>query len=138
MIDEIGYFDESFIRNQDLEYLIRVLKKYKIAYIDEVLMEAFYDIRTAHLTFEQSRDREKMFRKKFSVHLNDLQDKQKREVKIMWEIDWIRLLINQRKILLAIKTLIKNKIPIRILIQYVKYAVDRKKNNTCYGFVVKI
>jgi len=38
-VEDIGLFDESFRRNQDLEYLARILKKYKMAYVDEVLNE---------------------------------------------------------------------------------------------------
>lgn len=34
--DAIGGFDESFKRNQDHEFLIRLLQKYKIGYCDEV------------------------------------------------------------------------------------------------------
>lgn len=32
VVEDVGYFDETFERNQDLEYLVRILKKYKIAY----------------------------------------------------------------------------------------------------------
>ncbi len=35
VFDEIGGFDESFQRSQDVEFLVRVLKKHKIAYSDE-------------------------------------------------------------------------------------------------------
>ena len=34
--DSIGGYDESFKRNQDHEFLIRLLQKYKIAYCDEL------------------------------------------------------------------------------------------------------
>ena len=34
--DDISGFDESFSRNQDVEFLVRLLKKYKIAYSDEL------------------------------------------------------------------------------------------------------
>lgn len=33
-LDEIGGFDESFVRNQDLEVLVRLAQKYSIAYCD--------------------------------------------------------------------------------------------------------
>lgn len=35
VIEDIGFFDESFERNQDVEFLTRILQKYKIAYVDE-------------------------------------------------------------------------------------------------------
>lgn len=36
-VESIGFFDESFIRHQDLEYPMRVLRRYKIAVTDEPL-----------------------------------------------------------------------------------------------------
>ncbi len=137
-VEDIGLFDESFKRNQDLEYLVRVLKKYKMAYVDEVLMEAFYDIRTNHLTYEQSVQRETLFREKFGVFLNELDDAQRREIQIMWDIDWIRILVGRKMFGKALVKLICAKIPLKILIEYGRYALDRKKTNTSYGFVVKL
>lgn len=40
-VDKTGYFDEAFLRHQDTEYLIRVLRNYQMAVIDEVLMTKF-------------------------------------------------------------------------------------------------
>lgn len=138
VIEDVGFFDESFKRNQDLEYLVRVLKKYRIAYIDEVLMEAFFDIRTCNLTLEQSIDREKLFRQKFSPFLEELNPIQQREIRIMWNIDWIRNLVERKKMLKAIKELYFAKIPLKVLIAYGKYAFNRKIKNTSYGFIVKL
>ena len=137
-IQDIGFFDESFRRNQDLEYLVRVLKKYKMAHIDEVLMEAFFDIRTSNLTYQQNIERETMFRKRFEHYLTELSDKQQREVETMWNIDWVRYLVSERKVLSAIGTIIKSRISIKVLFKYVRYALNRHKTNTCYGFVVKL
>lgn len=33
---EVGGFDESFCHNQDLEFLVKILKRYKLAYVDEL------------------------------------------------------------------------------------------------------
>ncbi|WP_281884337.1 glycosyltransferase family 2 protein [Paenibacillus sp. YYML68] len=38
VLDEIGGFDESFIRNQDLEFMIRVLGKFQMIHLDELLI----------------------------------------------------------------------------------------------------
>lgn len=137
-MDDIGLFDESFRRNQDLEYLARITKKYKMAYVDEVLMCAIYDIRTNILSFEQSVEREKLFREKFAEHINELDEKSRREVLCMYELDWIRFCIGRKKMGAAIKTAVKAKIPLKVYIDYLKYAQNRKKTRTSYGFVVKI
>ncbi|AFK21270.1 glycosyltransferase (plasmid) [Haloferax mediterranei ATCC 33500] len=41
VVDQIGGFDESFDRYQDTEFLIRVLKQGKLAYIDEPLLRRY-------------------------------------------------------------------------------------------------
>lgn len=138
VIDDIGFFDESFRRNQDLEYLVRALKKYKLAYVDGVLVEKYHDIRTVNVTYEQSLERENNFRDKFSPHLESLTPKNRREVEIMWDIDWIRMLINRRMFSEVLKTVKKAKIPFKVWISYAKYVLVRKKNKTSFGFVVRL
>lgn len=138
VIEDIGLFDETYKRNQDLEYLVRVLKKYKIAYVDEILMDAFYDVRTSHLTIEEQKTREELFRKNFSVYFEELSKKEKREVLIMWNLDWTRFLLSNKKLFSAVRFYFKSKIPFKILVKYIKYALIRKRDNTSFGFVVKL
>jgi len=38
-LDELGGFDATFDRHQDWEFLVRFLKRYKLAYVDDVLVE---------------------------------------------------------------------------------------------------
>lgn len=135
-VEDIGLFDESFRRNQDLEYLVRILKKYKMAYVDEILMEVHYDIRTVKLTKEQSEEREKLFREKFAPFLDGLTKKEIREVLIMYALDNMRGAIARKKYFKAIGIILKCRVPLKVLTKYLKYAKDRKKNNTCYGFIV--
>ncbi len=138
VIDKVGEFNEQFRRNQDLEYLVRVCHLYKMAYVDEVLMEVFYDIRTVRLTHQQTVERETLFRDNFRPYLADLSKKEKRAVLIMYNIDWIRYLINRKKWFSAIITALKARIPLYVYVNYFKYIRDRQKNRTCYGFVVTL
>lgn len=39
LVSELNGFDDSFQRHQDLEFVVRLLKKTKIAFLDEVLVE---------------------------------------------------------------------------------------------------
>lgn len=138
VINKIGLFDETFRRNQDLEYLVRVTKKYKMAYVDETLLECFYDIRTTKLSIDECIEKENYFRDKFSAYLDELTPKEKKEVEAMWNIDWIRTLISGREYLLAVKELFVREIPVRALVGYAIYVLDRMKNKNCYGYVVKL
>lgn len=138
VIEKIGFFDESFKRNQDLEFLVRATKNFKVAYVDEVLMEIFYDIRTSNLTYDDQKKRESLFREKFSHSLENLSEKDSRAVTIMWDLDWIRLSLASRKYMEAFKYMLKANIPLKIYISYISYIYDRYKHNTSYGFFVKL
>ena len=138
VIDDIGLFDEQFKRNQDLEYLVRVLSKYKMAYVNEVLMQAFYDVRTVSFTYSQSLEREMQFRNRFSKYLLELSSNEQREVKIMYELDWIRTCVSYKKYFEVFKIILRSRIPLKIYWNYMKYAIDRKQHNSCYGFIVNL
>lgn len=135
-VEKTGLFNETFKRNQDLEYLIRVLQNYKMAYVDDVLMEVFYDIRTVHYTFEQSEEREINFRNNFQSYQQGLTDKQKRAIQIMYDLDWMRACVGYRKTGELIKLIFKAKVPIYIYWRYAKYVYDRWKRSVSYGFDV--
>ena len=138
VIDEIGFFDETFRRNQDLEFLVRATKKFKTAFVDEILMEINFDIRTSNLSFFDQQKREELFRNKFSKYLNYLDNMSSYAVTIMWNIDWIRLCIENKKYFEAIKYMFKVRIPIKIYFSYFLYVISRCKNRISYGFIVKL
>lgn len=138
VVENVGFFNETFKRNQDLEYIIRVLKKYKIAYLDDVLVDKYVDIITAYFTLDEQREREMFFRKNFQNYVNELPEITQREIEIMWDIDWMRTLFSYKSYGQIIKMLLTGKVPLKILFQYFRYAFDRRKNKTSYGFVVKL
>lgn len=137
-VDDIGLFDESFLRNQDLEYNLRILEKYKVAYVDEPLMEIFFDFRTVSFTYQQSFDREMSFRKSFQSHIDKLSPIDKRNVEAMYDIDWTRYLVSHRHYKRAFKNICKSKIPLIVWIKYMIYLLDRYAHNTSYSFVPNI
>lgn len=138
VIDEIGIFDEAFSRNQDLEFLVRATEKFKTAFVDEILVEINFDIRTSNLSFFDQQKREELFRNKFSKYLNDLDKMSSCAVTIMWNIDWIRLCIENKEYFEAIKYMFKVRIPIKIYFSYLLYIISRFKNSSSYGFIVKL
>ena len=134
-VDDIGLFNENFARNQDLEYLVRVLKKYKLAYVNAETLMIHYDKRTVSFSFEKSMEREMMFEKTFSSFIEQLSNADRRRVRIMHGLDRMRMCIGHEKYGTAVKFLFKHKVPPSILIKYLLYLRDRKRNSTCYGFM---
>ena len=137
-VEDIGLFDESFLRNQDLEYNLRILSKYKVAFVDEVLMEIYFDSRTVSFTYEQNLERETRFRETFKNRLDLLNEKDRRNVLAMYDIDWTRYLVSSKMYKKAIINIIKSKIPISTWIKYILYLLDRYIHNTSYSFVPNI
>lgn len=45
VFDEIGYFDESLIRHQDWDILIRMFQKYEIIFVDDICLNIYKDSR---------------------------------------------------------------------------------------------
>ena len=135
VVDEIGFFNENFKRNQDLEYLIRVLKKYKMAYVDEVLLEIHYDIRQKPWTKAQWYSIEQSFYESFKPFLNDLSETDRRRVLCMYSIDELRHAIGYKDWYKVYSLIVKRNVPMRILLKYVMYAINRWRTKTCYGFV---
>ena len=41
VIEEIGFFDEKYLRHQDLEYVLRYLRKFKLAVVKEPLVKIY-------------------------------------------------------------------------------------------------
>ncbi len=46
VFEDIGYFDETFVRHQDLEYMVRVLRKHRVAVVQDVLFTKYTDTQT--------------------------------------------------------------------------------------------
>jgi hypothetical protein len=53
VVDEINGYDETFIRNQDIEFLVRVLENHKLAYVDEILLTIYQEGERPNRSYEE-------------------------------------------------------------------------------------
>lgn len=74
--ESINGFDESFKRNQDHEFLVRLLKKYKMAYVEEPGL--IYSIGTTNIKFNYE-EIISHYIKAFKPMIDELSDKDKKE-----------------------------------------------------------
>lgn len=75
IFEEVGGFNENFLRNQDVEFLIKILKKYKIARADVVGLKVYVHKKKLKETHEQITQK---FIENFKNEINSLDvDKQK-------------------------------------------------------------
>ena len=107
VFEDVGGFDESFVRNQDVEFLVKILKKYKIAYVDVVgLIKHEYSRKNVvrKETWDQITQK---FLDKFKDEIEALGDR-KEEVYKMIELQRFRSYLSKKKFKAAF-ALIKNK-----------------------------
>jgi glycosyltransferase involved in cell wall biosynthesis len=94
VVEEVGGFNEKFHRNQDVEFLVKILKKYKLAYSKELGLKVYvhFDPRTK-LTFEQITDR---FLESFRDDIEALSDSDKTEVYKMIDLQLFRSYLKKK------------------------------------------
>lgn len=81
VFDDIGFFDESFTRHQDIEIMVRFFREHKIYAVSDVLINRYIDSRI------NSVDYKKLFhvKEKFlSTFKSDIQNYSKREQEIIY------------------------------------------------------
>lgn len=69
VFDSIGLFDESFVRHQDIEFLVRFFREYKIYAINEVLINRYIDSRINSTGFHKLLNVKDKFLKTFKVDI---------------------------------------------------------------------
>lgn len=134
VVDEIGGYDESFTRNQDVEFLARALEHYKIAYIDEVLLTIYQEGNRAERTFEQLDGYAKHYLEKFDSRIQALDDKERERVIAVISLERCRVAFYKKKWLCGIRILKRNHVRFEYLIKYLEYLIYRHKTHESFGF----
>lgn len=134
---QVNGFDESFTRNQDLEFLAKIAKVSKLAYVDSCSLIMHYDSRVSTFSPEHMENIDKLYLKKFQHFIEELDKKDQKRVYKMILLDRFRLLIANRRLLEAFKFCLTQKINPILLTKYVIYILHRILTNKCYGFNIK-
>lgn len=134
VVEEVRGFDEGFKRNQDIEFLSRILVNYKLAYVDVVgLIVHIGDREYSKENFEQiTRD----YVNKFSKIVDTLSEYERSIIERMIELQLLRHYLttggNRSKF---IHHLFKNKsVSIYLFFSYLVYLVKRKITRKAFGF----
>lgn len=134
VIEEINGFNESFKRNQDLEFLVRILDKYKLAYVDGCSLIIHFDSRITNITPEYMRKIDELYIELFKSEIDGMSEKDKKDFYTMTDLDMFKLLIQNKKLTESIKHVISKKINIILLVKYITYIISRGVTKKCYGF----
>jgi len=135
IVEELNGFDETFSRNQDVEFLSRLLMKYKLAFVNELgLIVHVHEKVLTNISFEQiTQD----YIKKFSQVIDQFDEKDKNEIYMMINLQLFRHYITSKgKRMKAIRQLINNEITLNTAIKYIRHLIFRKINKKAYGFKI--
>lgn len=128
--EEINGFNESFPRNQDLEFLVRILQKYKIAYCD-------YKGLRVHAHYGFSVDFEKVteqFLTNFAPYIKQLNPKDQDRVSRMINLQILRDRLSKKKFIKALKMFFKRDVRLGDSFRYMIYLLKRYFNSSIESF----
>ncbi|MDV2582163.1 glycosyltransferase family 2 protein [Alkalibacillus haloalkaliphilus] len=132
VFEELGGFDESFTRNQDVEFLVRLLKKYKLAYTDVYGLIVHVTKKNIPRSFENVTND---FLEKFECTINELELIDKEEVYTMIQLQLLRnYILKERKFYKSLKLSFENKLKLSLILRYFLHLLNRKLTRRAYGF----
>ena len=134
VVDEVGGYDESFKRNQDIEFLVRVLENYKLAYIDEVLLTICQEGFRPNRTFEQVDGYSQHYLSKFQSRIDALPLKERERVIAVISLERCRVAFYKKEYKKGLSIIRENKVKFKYLLKYMKYLLHRKITHKSYGF----
>ena len=134
VVDEINGYDESFIRNQDIEFMARALEYYKIAYIDEQLFIIYQEGNRIKRSFEDLEKITQHYMRKFHDKIEALNPVEKQRVISVISLERFRIALYYGKYKDGINILKYNKVSVYYIIKYFKYIIHRVITRKSYGF----
>ncbi|MDB8555543.1 glycosyltransferase family 2 protein [Turicibacter sanguinis] len=134
VVDEINGYDESFIRNQDIEFLTRALEKHKLAYVDEVLLTIHQEGDRMIRSFEQLDDYTKHYLKVFQSRIDALESNERQRVIAIISLERCRVAFYKKEYVVGINILRENDVSMLFIYRYIKYIIKRMVTKKSYGF----
>lgn len=133
VLNEINGFDENFIRNQDLELLVRILHKYKIARCDKNCLIIHARVRTTDVEAVTN-----TFLSTFSMSIEEMEISEKRKIYFLINLQLIRYwLIRKKNYKKSIQILKENNISYLDLSKYFLHLLKRYIRREIYGYPIK-
>lgn len=133
VLDEIHGFNESFKRNQDLELLVRILQKYKLAKCNENCLIIHAHKRTTDVQAVTD-----TFLKSFTPVIEEQSEDDKKRIYFLINLQLVRYYIIRKKNYKKAFSLMREKsISILDLIKYFKHLYYRYKTKRICGYPLK-
>ena len=130
---EIGGYDISFKKRQDMEFMARLLKKYKLAYLNEDLFTIHYEIRENPLTYEGLKDADEYWIEYFKDEIDALPEKQRTAVYQSLALERWRYSIPRHMQKDAFANMKKYHVTPLVFMRCIVYLLDRLIGKKSYG-----
>lgn len=136
-VDEIGGYDESFRRNQDIEFMVRIFEKYKVAFVNEDLLTIHWEVRDVKSSYEFIEDVTAYYLEKMNDRISSLAPRDQHRVLAVIALDRSRVALTYKQYKEIFKILRSNSVTIREVCQYLCYLVKRVRTKLSYGFYLE-
>ena len=137
VVDEIGGYDESFRRNQDIEFMARAFENYKVAYVPIDLLTIHNDERGPHLTNSSFVNDDKIsefYLDKFKTRIENLRLDDAHKVYSVIALERARFAVCSKDYKSAFALLKQYNVSLIEVLKYFTYVVKRYFTRTSYGF----
>jgi glycosyltransferase involved in cell wall biosynthesis len=134
LVDSIGGYDESFKRNQDIEFMTRLAKVSKFVFIPECLLTVHYEVRQFKRTYEFLDGVALYYLERFKKDIDELPDDDRKKVTTIISLDRARVACNFKEYSAAKEILKINHVKTLSVCRYIYYLAHRYLFKKSYGF----
>ena len=131
VVEEVGGFNESFVRNQDQEFLVKILKKYKLAHVSVLGLKVYaHNAPHRKFSFEEVTS---LFLETFKTDIDGLGDK-KVEVYKMIDLQRFRMFVTKKNFASALSLIKQKRVNFFDAVSYFIHLAYRRVFHLNYGF----
>lgn len=131
---QVGGYDISFKKNQDLEFLVRVLKGYRLAYMDKPLFLVHYEIRENKFGNDVFVKAETKFIETFKNEIDGLGKYKAKRIYRIIAIERFRICLGKGKSWQNFINCLKSGVGVITFTKYFIYLIKRVVTKKSYGF----
>ena len=137
VVDEVNGYDESFRRNQDIEFMARVTEKYKFAYVSDVLLTIYLQPSKNRWDFSFIDGITLFYLDKFNGRIASLSEYDRRRVISVITLDRARVALYYKEFGKAYRMLKDNNVPFKYVVKYMGFIMKRYLTKQSYGFYIE-
>ena len=131
VVEELNGFDESFLRNQDVEFLVRILKKYKLGFVDVLGLAVHVHPRKYKISYYELT---KQYLERFDSDIMSLDENDRVAVLKMIGLQLVRNAFQNRDFSSAVQFKKAYNISTIDIIRYFSHLIYRIVSHEAYGY----